>query len=172
MKCPKCNTQNPEKEWGCEDLRHKNFWVHNETSKDPSPQDIERAFDKACGADKCPLCQSSLMPILNGVIKCGSCKYKWYDARHIKTPDAILKEMSEMFLERLELYGPSYLRIGKVMETLFPEGITLKTEKDHNLFHQFSLMQVKMVRLAKGELKHKDSARDIGVYAAMLESLL
>ena len=88
------------------------------------------------------------------------------------TPEQILAEMIETFQERKKLYGDNYKQIGKVMEALFPNGVTLKTIKEHNRYHLFLMIMVKVTRLAQTNLKHKDSVHDLAVYAAMLESIL
>lgn len=87
------------------------------------------------------------------------------------TPETIMKEMAETFAERHKIYGDNYKQIGDVMTKLFPLGITLSSPNEHNSFSLFSMMVVKLTRLANSNLKHKDSVHDIGVYAAMLESL-
>jgi hypothetical protein len=76
------------------------------------------------------------------------------------------------FNERKARYGLNYLMIGKVMASLFPDGITLKTEEDWNKMHLFLMMMVKATRLANTNLTHEDSAHDASVYSAMLNGLL
>lgn len=86
-------------------------------------------------------------------------------------PDKILEKMAETFRERHEIYGDNYLMIGHVMKELFPDGASITTVNEWNRFHVLFMMVVKMTRLACTGIYHKDSAHDIGVYAAMLESL-
>ncbi len=89
-----------------------------------------------------------------------------------KKPDEILESMAETFRERGKIYGDNYLRIGNVLLQLFPEGITLSTPAEHNRYHLFMMIIVKLTRLAAADLQHIDSAHDLSVYGAMLESVL
>ena len=87
-------------------------------------------------------------------------------------PDQILKDMAKMFKERQKVYGDNWLMIGHVLEQMFPNGLVLNTADDFNRFHLFLMAQVKLTRLANTKINHQDSARDAGVYSAMLESLI
>ena len=84
----------------------------------------------------------------------------------------IIERMKATFVERGELYGDNYTRIGPVLKALFPDGITLHEADEHNRFHLYLMIMVKMTRLACTELRHKDSVHDIAVYAVMYEALL
>lgn len=84
----------------------------------------------------------------------------------------ILAEMAETFRERQKVYGSNYRKVGPVMTALHPDGVILKTEKDHEFFHLYSLLIVKLTRFATSDLSHKDSIHDMCVYGSMLESLL
>lgn len=90
----------------------------------------------------------------------------------MKTGDVVMREMLETFEARAKVYGNNYLIIGKVMEAMLPDGITLRTADDHNAFHLFLMQMVKMTRLANTDLKHIDSAHDSAVYGAMLAGLI
>jgi hypothetical protein len=90
----------------------------------------------------------------------------------MKTAADILAEMAETFRERNKVYGDNYKRVGAVMAAMFPDGVTLTTEEDYNVWHLFELMVVKMTRFANSSLTHEDSIHDSAVYAAMLESLI
>jgi len=90
----------------------------------------------------------------------------------MKTADIVMEEMLEVFKERKETYGNNYLIIGKVLAALYPNGLVLNTEEDHNKYHLFLLVLVKATRLANTGLTHEDSAKDLAVYAAMLTGLL
>jgi len=84
----------------------------------------------------------------------------------------ILAEMADTFRERNKVYGDNYLRVGDVMTALFPNGVTLGSKEQFNVWHLFELMVVKMTRFANSGLSHEDSIHDLAVYAAMVESLI
>lgn len=88
------------------------------------------------------------------------------------TPAQILEAMAVTFRERNMVYGDNYKRVGNVMFALHPHGVVLNTPADHEMFHLWSLIVVKMTRFAVSELTHPDSIHDIGVYSAMMESIL
>ena len=88
------------------------------------------------------------------------------------TADQILMGAAETFRTRGKVYKDNYKTVGAVMAALFPEGITLKTPKDHERFHIFMLGVVKMSRYVKNWDKgHQDSVHDQTVYSAMLEMI-
>jgi Domain of unknown function (DUF6378) len=91
--------------------------------------------------------------------------------KRVRTPDAILEDMAAVFRERNKTYGDNYKAFGPLMAALFPHGIE-PAQLHSNEFGAFLMIAVKMSRLATGGLNHADSAHDIGVYAAMLESLI
>lgn len=84
----------------------------------------------------------------------------------------ILAAMADTFRERNAVYKDNYKTVGKVMAALFPNGIELNTEADHNFYHLFELAIVKLTRFTNSGLRHKDSIHDIAVYSAMLELLV
>lgn len=84
----------------------------------------------------------------------------------------LLESMASTFRERNAVYKDNYKVVGKVMSAFFPEGVTLTTEADHNFYHLFELLIVKLTRFTNSGLTHKDSIHDIAVYAAMLELLV
>lgn len=88
------------------------------------------------------------------------------------TPDEIMTKMAETFLGRNSIYGDNYKNVGKVMNALFPEGMQLSSSADFELFHLFELIIVKLTRFANGNLQHRDSIHDAGVYSSMIESIL
>lgn len=90
----------------------------------------------------------------------------------MKNAADILGEMAETFRERNKVYGDNYLRVGDVMVALFPEGVTIGTKEQFNVWHLFELMIVKLTRFANSGLSHEDSIHDLAVYAAMVESLI
>lgn len=85
----------------------------------------------------------------------------------------ILKEAGETYAERHKVYGDNYKLVGKVLEQLFPDGITLKTADDHNRFHIMMLSVVKLSRYVNNwdSGGHDDSLLDLSVYSAMLLSI-
>ncbi len=88
------------------------------------------------------------------------------------TADAVLIEMAETYRERNAIYGDNFRTVGPVMNLLHPKGVTLNTVEDHELFHLWSLVIVKLTRFANSDLKHVDSAHDAAVYLAMIEAIL
>lgn len=88
------------------------------------------------------------------------------------TPPDLLEEMARTYRERNKTYGDNYLEVGKVMDALFPDGLRIEGAGSWNkylvLFHIIN----KLTRLTQGGVTHIDSAHDIGVYAAMLESMI
>lgn len=91
----------------------------------------------------------------------------------MKTADKILESAAETFRERNKVYGDNYKNVGQVMKGLFPDGVTLLTEEDHNRFHLLFLDVVKLTRYCNNWEKggHQDSIHDSIVYGAMLESI-
>ena len=87
--------------------------------------------------------------------------------------DQILDEAAETFRGRNAVYGNNYLKVGAVMAALFPDGILLQTQDDHNRFHIFMLAVVKLTRYVENWQRggHEDSAVDMAVYAAMLADI-
>lgn len=90
----------------------------------------------------------------------------------MKTAADILAEMADTYRERNKVYGDNYKRVGDVMMALFPNGVTLETAEQFNIWHLFELIVVKITRFANSKLQHQDSIHDLAVYAAMVESLI
>ncbi len=90
----------------------------------------------------------------------------------MKMPDEILGEMAATYRERNKVYGDSWRKVGAILRILHPDGVTLETADDHNMYHLWSLMIVKITRFANTNLTHQDSIHDAAVYAALLESIL
>ena len=88
------------------------------------------------------------------------------------TADKVMEDMLATFRERGKLYGDNYLRIGHVLAAMFPNGVLLRSAEEHNRYHLYLMMMVKMTRLATTELTHEDSAHDAAVYSAMLAGML
>jgi hypothetical protein len=90
----------------------------------------------------------------------------------MKTAADILAEMADTYRERNKVYGDNYTRVGEVMMALFPNGVTINSKDEFNVWHLFELMIVKLTRFANSGLSHEDSIHDLAVYAAMVESLI
>lgn len=90
-----------------------------------------------------------------------------------KSAADFLDEAAQTFRDRNAVYGDNFKRVGAVMAALFPDGITLKTEDDHNRFHIFALCVIKLTRYTQNWSKggHPDSIHDNTVYSAMLEAI-
>jgi hypothetical protein len=82
----------------------------------------------------------------------------------------VLTEMLDTFRERAATYKDNFITTGKVMEVLFPNGMTLETANDQEIYHLFSWVVGKLTRFASTDLKHLDSIHDLAVYAAMIEA--
>lgn len=84
----------------------------------------------------------------------------------------ILDEMADTFRERQKVYKDNYRKVGPVMIALHPDGVSLSTVEDHEFFHLYSLLIVKLTRFATSDLTHVDSLHDLCVYGSMLEAIL
>jgi hypothetical protein len=86
--------------------------------------------------------------------------------------DIELEKAAKTFRERRPIYKDNYLRVGKALDALFPDGVILKTNSDHVRYHLFSWIVGKLSRYAVqwNNGGHPDSAHDLVVYAAMLAS--
>lgn len=75
--------------------------------------------------------------------------------------------------ERRARYGDSYTRYGAAMEVMFPEGLTIRGSEAFARLGVFTQALGKLIRYAEGLSRggHADSAHDLMVYAAILESL-
>lgn len=87
---------------------------------------------------------------------------------------AELYRMSELQRERAEVYGDAYLKYGPVMRALFPDGLTLKSDYDFVRMGIITQCVNKLMRYCEQFESggHLDSARDLGVYGAMLASVM
>ncbi len=83
-----------------------------------------------------------------------------------------LSEAITLFLQRNEAYGDNYKKSGAIMEILFPFGVALSTEADYNALHLFEIIMLKLTRFTNSGFKHRDSLRDMIVYAAILDNEL
>lgn len=89
-----------------------------------------------------------------------------------KTGADILQAMAETYRERNLVYGDNFKMMGPLMVSLFPNGVTLKTEQDFVNFHLLDWICGKLTRFASSGQTHMDSIHDLAVYAAMLEAEL
>jgi hypothetical protein len=95
-------------------------------------------------------------------------------ASKLSAPD-ILKEAEQTFRQRSAIYGDNYKRFGRAFLSIFPDGRIPEIVDSRDMDRLQLLMQMlnKMTRYAENLTKggHADSARDICVYAAMLEEM-
>lgn len=91
----------------------------------------------------------------------------------MSTPYTNLMEAANTYEQRNALYGDSYLVFGQVMAAMLPSGIELSGERAFNRFGVLVQCVSKLTRYAANLQAggHQDSAHDLCVYAAMLESL-
>lgn len=87
--------------------------------------------------------------------------------------DDILEQSADLFRYKRTQYGNNYLVIGKVMSSMFPNGLSVVTEDDWNRLHLLLLTVVKLTRYANNYQNggHTDSIADAIVYFAMLQEL-
>lgn len=89
------------------------------------------------------------------------------------TPPVLLREAAALFEERNGQYGDSYKRYGNLLVALFPaNGVpATKTPEDAIRLNMVMMCLAKLQRYAHNFSAggHRDSAKDLQVYAAMLE---
>ena len=93
----------------------------------------------------------------------------------MKNPAENLSAGAKTFQARNAVYGGSFLTFGGVMAALFPDGLKIEAG-DRDSFNRLGVfVQIisKCCRYAAkfGSGGHQDSAHDLMVYAAILESL-
>lgn len=86
---------------------------------------------------------------------------------------AIFNKQAQTFLKKQEEYGESYLQHGKILASLFPDGLTLNGEED---FVRMGLLNAQVVKLNRycnnfPLSTHIDSLHDLSIYTTMLESV-
>jgi len=89
------------------------------------------------------------------------------------SPEDILIEAWDLYKDKESQYGDNWKRVGPLLLDLF-EDFTPKSEKDWDRVHLITMIFVKLTRMVNsmsGNTIHKDSTRDLVVYAAMLDSL-
>jgi hypothetical protein len=83
-----------------------------------------------------------------------------------------LQRATDTYRSRNRVYGNNYKRFGKIMQALYPDGVTLKTEHQWNRFGIIIQLVSKLSRYVTDPLNgHLDSIHDMGVYSFMLEEL-
>lgn len=89
----------------------------------------------------------------------------------MKRADEILDEAAATFRERNAIYKDNWKQRGEIMKILFPGALVVRTADEYSRLHMFEMIIMKITRLANAGLTHRDSIRDIAVYAALLEML-
>jgi hypothetical protein len=87
----------------------------------------------------------------------------------LTVPDR-LNQLGKIFKKRGEVYDDNYHHFGTVLSGLFPNGLHLQTEEEHNRYALFLQLVHKLSRYAN-TIKtggHQDSLDDICVYSQML----
>lgn len=88
--------------------------------------------------------------------------------RYAQVP-TMLEAMAATSRDRYAVYGDNAMKIGTVMEALFPNGYTAKTAADHRMISHLDRIVSKLTRFVNSGCKHVDSIHDAAVYAAMAE---
>lgn len=83
-----------------------------------------------------------------------------------------LRGMADGFLSKNGQYKNNSEVTGNVLAALFPNGVTLRTAQDHEMWHLFNLIIVKLTRFTNSGLRHQDSIFDQAIYTAMVEQLI
>lgn len=84
-----------------------------------------------------------------------------------------LLSMAETFRERNAVYKDNYKTAGAVLSALYARmDLQCHTPRDFELAHLVWLIVVKLTRFAHSHHSHVDSIQDIGVYAAMIATIL
>jgi hypothetical protein len=88
-----------------------------------------------------------------------------------RTPAGALRDAAELFVHRQDEYGNTWKDVGDLLVLLFPDGVVLNTPAEFSRYCSVQLCLIKLrrycVNFADGG--HLDSAKDLQVYAAMLE---
>ncbi len=89
-----------------------------------------------------------------------------------RTAADTLDEAANTFRERNKVYKDNFVRLGNMMHSMFPEGLTVASPEDWTRLYFMLLAQTKASRYATNWTKggHADSVHDQIVYAAMLET--
>jgi len=86
------------------------------------------------------------------------------------TVPQLFEELATLYVKRTGAYGDNHMRLGGVLASMFPDGITLKGPADFTRFAHFTLALLKGCRYAKNFHNggHPDSIEDMTVYSAMV----
>jgi len=85
--------------------------------------------------------------------------------------DEILYQAADLYRERDLVYGSNFNKVAAVLESMFPDGVTIRNADEFRRWHNFELIVVKMCRFAQSGLTHMDSIRDSCVYCAIVDSV-
>lgn len=93
----------------------------------------------------------------------------------MKNPAENLSKGAKTFQQRNAVYGGSFLTFGGVMAALFPNGLKIEGN-DIDSFNRLGVFIQAISKCCRYAAKfnsggHADSAHDLMVYAAILESL-
>lgn len=80
-------------------------------------------------------------------------------------------KLKEIIKERNKVYGNNFEQTGKVLSILYPNGITLTTEKQFNRFGIIMQIAGKLARYTNNEKPHQDSLDDLINYGTILAYL-
>lgn len=86
----------------------------------------------------------------------------------LTVPDRLAR-LGDTYRDRNKSYGNNYKMFGKMMLGIFPDGVTLKSERDFTRFGVFVQMAAKFGRYGNSfKTGHPDSLDDLSVYSQML----
>ena len=96
-------------------------------------------------------------------------------AKEARAVPEALQNLADLYAQRNTMYGDNYKSFGKMMMSLFPNGINLNSEEAFNKFGVFVQQASKLSRIAQGLGRdgkvHVDSCDDLSVYSQMLVEL-
>lgn len=93
----------------------------------------------------------------------------------------LFQKRKDVFLKKSNDYGNAYLKSGEILEKIFPQGIILRTKKDHCSYQLLTRKLDKLLRYTNLRFSNKtskikdetigDTLGDDAVYSLMLEEL-
>ena len=127
----------------------------------------------------CPQCKGNDVALQSGqagqMLYCQDCKdcfpIPTKETEQENSPLRIIQEMHNTFKERNQMYGDSFQSVGEIIKILFPDGVKLSSVEEFRKFSAFNFIVVKIIRFAP-YMDHTDSIHDVGVYCAILESMM